>query len=388
MSFIIEQIQKLLPWGVEHRRHLHRHPELSHEEQGTSTYCAKVLQELGYQIKPCWEFGFTADLIVKNAAKRIAIRADMDALPIQEKNTHGFVSEVPNKMHACGHDGHMTVALTAARFLAENKAGLPCHVRFVFQPSEERAPGGAPGMIEKGCLEGVDEIYGLHNDPGTQVGKVRTRVGALMAAADVFELTIRGRGCHAARPQDGLDPVIVGAQLVTQWQSIVTRRISPVHPAVLSVTQFKAGDVFNVVPDTAFLGGTIRTFDKSDRQLIKKLLGISLHAYEEMGYTMELNYIDGYDPVVNAKFGVERVAQAAAAVVGHDNVDTNTDPEGWAEDFCYYLQHRPGAFYFLGSGNREKNITAPLHSARYDFDEQALVIGAAVMSNLVLQTEK
>ncbi len=385
MSSIDEQIQALLPWGIAHRRHLHRHPELSHEEKATSDYCAGVLRELGYAITPSWEFGFTADLTVGNASKRIALRADMDALPIQEKNNHDFVSTFPGKTHACGHDGHMAVALTTARFLAEHQELLPCHVRFIFQPSEERAPGGALGMIEKGCLQDVNEVYGLHNDPGTAVGKIRTRVGALMAAADLFELTIRGRGCHAARPHDGLDPVIVGAQLIIEWQSIMTRRINPVHPAVLSVTQFKAGDVFNVIPDTAYLAGTLRTFDKKDRALIRELMQIALNAVEKQGYGINFNYIEGYDTVVNHKFGVDRVVRAASEIVGPENVDASTEPEGWAEDFCYYLQHCPGAFYFLGSGNAEKNITAPLHSSRYDFDETAIAIGAAVMTTLVLQ---
>jgi amidohydrolase len=387
MSSILQKMETFLSWSVQHRRHLHQFPELSCQEQETSQYCAKILAELGYTITPSWGFGFTADLIAKTASKKkIAIRADMDALPIQEKNTHDFVSTHAGKMHACGHDGHMTVALTAARFLAEYPQSLPCNVRFIFQPSEERAPGGAPGMIEKGCLEGVDEVYGLHNDPGTPVGKIRTRVGALMAAADLFELTIHGKGCHAARPHDGLDPVIMGAKLITEWQSIVTRRINPVHPAVLSVTQFKAGDIFNVIPDTAYLAGTIRTFDKGDRALIRELMQISLVSAEQQGYGMEFNYIEGYDPVINQKPGVERIARAAREVVGIENVDTATDPEGWAEDFCYYLQHRPGGFYFLGSGNAQKNIVAPLHSARYDFDEYAIAIGAAIMSTIILQS--
>jgi amidohydrolase len=385
MDNILEKARKLQDWSVGHRRHLHQFPELSCQEKETSAYCAQVLKSLGYEITPSWGFGFTANLRAKNAGRTIALRADMDALPIQEKNTHHFISRNPGKAHACGHDGHMTIALTAARLLAEHPQPLPVNVRLIFQPSEETPPGGAPGMIAQGCLEGVDEVYGLHNDPSTPVGKIRTRVGPLLAAGDRFDLSIQGRGCHAARPHDGLDPVIAGAQLITDWQAIVARRLNPVHPAVLSVTQFKAGDVFNVIPDAAFLAGTVRTFTAADRALIRELMEISLENLNRQGYQTDFKYTLGYDAVVNHREGVERIARAATTVLGAEHVDAITEPEGWAEDFAYYLQHRPGAFYLLGSGNAEKGITASLHSSRYDFDETALVLGAAVMATIVLQ---
>ncbi len=386
MSILLEQAQALLDWGIKHRRHLHRYPELSCQEQKTSEYCQQILRELGYQITTRWGYGFTADLFNVNANKTIAWRADMDALPAQEKNTHEFVSVYPGKAHLCGHDGHMTIALMAARLLAEQAQPLPTNIRFIFQPSEELPPGGALGMIEQGCLEGVDEVYGLHNDPGTPVGKVRTRVGALTAAADRFDLIIRGRGCHAARPQDGLDPVIAGAQLISAWQSIVARRINPVHAAVLSVTQFHAGEVFNVIPDQAVLAGTVRTFDQSDRNLIRELMQTHLELLRKQGYQIEFKYIEGYDAIINPNSGVDRFAAAATTILGSQQVDTSTEPESWGEDFCYFLQHKPGAFYFLGSGNAEKNMTAPLHSPRYDFDEAALAIGAAITASIVLQS--
>lgn len=387
MDNILEKARALHDWSVKHRRHLHRFPELSCQEQETSAYCAQVLKDLGYQITPSWGYGFTADLRSQNATETIAWRADMDALPIQEKNTHDFVSERVGKAHVCGHDGHMTIALTAARLLAEYPQPLPVNVRFIFQPSEETPPGGAPGMIAQGCLKEVSAVYGLHNDPGTPVGKIRTRVGPLLAAGDRFDLTIRGRGCHAARPHDGLDPVIAGAQLITGWQSIVARRLNPVHPAVLSVTQFKAGDVFNVIPDTAFLAGTIRTFAAADRTLIQELMEISLENLRKQGYQIEYKYTLGYDAVINHRAGVECIAKAATLVLGAEHVDTMAEPEGWAEDFAYYLQHCPGAFYLLGSGNAGKGITAPLHSARYDFDEAALAVGAAIAVAIILSSK-
>ncbi len=386
MDDILEKAKALHEWSVGHRRHLHRFPELSCQEQETAAYCAQVLKDLGYQISPSWGFGFTADLINRQAAKMIALRADMDALPIQENNTHEFISQRPGKAHACGHDGHMTIALTAARILAEYPQPLPVSVRFIFQPSEETPPGGALGMIAQGCLKGVSEIYGLHNDPGTPAGKVRIRAGALLAAGDRFDLLLRGHGGHAAKPHDSLDPVIAGAQLITGWQSIISRRINPTHPAVLSVTQFKAGDVFNVIPDTAFLAGTVRTFHAADRELIQELMEISLENLRQQGYQMEFKYTRGYDAVVNHRQGVLHVTKAAEMILGTEQVDAATDPEGWAEDFAYYLQHLPGAFYLLGSGNAAKGISAPLHSSRYDLDETALGYGAAVMAAIVLSS--
>jgi amidohydrolase len=383
MYNLLEKARDLADWSVSHRRHLHRFPELSLQEKNTSAYCQKVLMDLGYLIQPSWGYGFTADLISDPSKKTIAWRADMDALPIQEKNTHDFVSQNPSCAHVCGHDGHMSIALTAARILAEMPQPLPVNVRFIFQPSEETPPGGAIGMIQNGCLQGVDEVYGLHNDPGTLVGKLRLKPGPIFAAGDRFDLVIRGRGGHAARPHEGLDPVIAAAQLITNWQSIVARRINPTHPAVLSVTQLKAGDVFNVIPDQVFLAGTVRTFSADDRRIIRELMEISCENLTRQNYQTEFKYTVGYDAVINTPLGVEQVVKAAIAILGHENVDSATEPVGMAEDFAYYLQHRPGAFFLLGSGNPEKGISESLHSARYDMDETALTYGAAVAAAIV-----
>ncbi|MEE9452716.1 MAG: amidohydrolase [Gammaproteobacteria bacterium] len=379
---LLQQAQELQQWAVQHRRHLHQYPELSLKEHKTSDYCQEVLKSLGYTIQTSWGCGFTADLKKSGNSKTIAWRADMDALPMQEKNQHEFVSKNTGIAHMCGHDTHMVIALTVAKLLIENKAQLKHNVRFLFQPSEEKAPGGALGMIEQGCLEGVDEVYGLHNDPGTEVGKIRTRVGALMAAPDMFSVTIVGKGCHAARPQDGLDPVVAGALLVTQWQSIISRRIDPISSAVLSVTQFHAGDTDNVIADHAKLSGTVRTFNEADREQIESLMQHSLSAIEQLGYRCEFNYLRGYDVVVNEHYGVERIKTVASRVLTASDIDIQTPPAAWAEDFCYYLQHRPGAFFFLGSGNVAEGISAPLHSSRFDIDERALVLGAAIVANL------
>ena len=385
MHKILKQAKALKDWSVTHRRHLHQYPELSLQEKNTASYCKKILTEMGYEIKQSWGEGFTADLRVNDSFKTIAIRADMDALPIQEKNTHDFVSKNEGAAHMCGHDTHMTIALTTAKLLSKNKPALKNNVRFIFQPSEELMPGGAPGMIEKGCLEGVAEVYGLHNDPGTQVGNIRLCEGAMMAAGDKFNLSIVGKGGHAARPHDCLDPIIAGANLVTQWQSQIARRINPAHPAVLSVTKFQSGDTFNVIPDAAELSGTIRTFYDEDRQLIQNLMQDALLSLEKMGYQCHFNYTRGYDAVVNHAENVATLVKAATPIIGADAIDAKTEQVGWAEDFAYYLQHRPGTFFFLGSGNKDKNITAPLHSAQFDIDEDALAVGAAIFTKLLMK---
>ena len=384
MPQILEKAQSLLDWSIQHRRHLHQRPELSLEEKNTAAYCQEVLTTLGYRIKPSWGYGFTASLKAQPNQKTIALRADMDALPIQEKNQHDFVSKHPEVAHLCGHDVHMTIALTAARLLAEFKGSLAHNVRFIFQPSEERAPGGALGMIEQGCLAGVDEVYGLHNDPGTPVGHLRTRIGPLMAAADHFSCCIVGKGCHAARPQDGLDPLYVAASIIIDWQGIISRRINPAHPAVLSVTQFNSGTTNNVIPDQAELAGTIRTFTQPDRQTIETLMQAALLGWQQQGYQCELKLSKGYAPVINHQAGVERIAAAAKGVIASQHIDCNTEQAGWSEDFCYYLQHKPGAFFFLGSGNPSKGISAPLHASHFDIDEAVIPMGAAIMANLVI----
>lgn len=388
MSSLLQKAEALSGWLNDIRRHLHRNPELSLQEKNTAQYCRKILSELGYEIKDSFGYGFTADLTIAHTTRCIAFRADMDALPIQEDNPQlPFASTTSGVAHLCGHDAHMTIALGTARLLAENKAQLTCSVRFLFQPSEEVPPGGAKGMIEANCLDGVDEVYGLHNDPGTPVGTIRTCVGPLTAIADIFTLKVTGKSCHAARPQDGLDPIFAASQLIQQWQSFVTRHINPQHAAVITVGSFQAGDAPNAIAQTATLQGTVRTFCQTDREKIVELIQQSLHPYQQQGFQCQLNYIRGYDSIVNAQYGVDRLANAAKNILPESAIDTNTTPESWGEDFAYFLQHKPGAFYFLGSGNVEKGITAPLHSAQFQIDEQCLVYGVAVMSALAVTSK-
>ncbi len=374
---IFDQSQK-------HRRHLHQFPELSLNESDTSQYCQQIMRDFGFDVKPCWEYGFVADMIFDDSKPLFAWRADMDALPIQELNTHNYVSKNDGVAHMCGHDSHMTVALTTAQLISELKDQWQGNnVRFIFQPCEELPPGGAPGMIEKGCLDGVEQVYGLHNNPEFEVGHVVTRPGPFLAAADTFTLTITGKGGHAARPHDTLDPVYVAAQLITGWQSLVSRKINPSHSAVLSVTQCQAGNTYNVIPEQAVLAGTVRTYDTEERDLIVNAIKDSFVPFERQGYTFQFDFVDGYDAVVNHAVGVERVAQAAQSVVSESQINTQCEPYGFGEDFCYYLQHKPGAFFMLGSGNKAEGICNPLHSAKFDIDENYLPIGAAIACELL-----
>lgn len=384
---ILQQAFDIEDWSRAHRRYLHRHPEVSLAEKNTSLYCQNVLKELGYVITPCWGYGFTADFIVNPTYPTIAFRADMDALAMTEHNDHDFISETSGAAHMCGHDIHMTIALGTAYLLKQRKQELKTNIRFVFQPSEESPPGGALGMIENGCLDGVDEIYGLHNDPGTTVGHIKTRPGPLMAGGDLFSLTIQGRGGHGARPQDTLDPIIAGTQLINQWQSIISRQMNPNYSTVLSVTQFQAGQAFNVIPDQAFISGTVRTFNETAQNLIINQMQKYLEALKIQGYDYDFNYQKGYKPVINHASGVTKIAQAAATQLDENQINTDTEPQGWGEDFCYYLHHCPGAFYFLGSGNEAKGINQPLHSSQFKADEQCLSYGAAVMTAIALKTQ-
>ncbi|MBP9891267.1 MAG: amidohydrolase [Planctomycetes bacterium] len=387
MPTLLDQANIHRDWLVKTRRELHQKPELSLKEKATAARCADELEKLGLKVKRnLWGEGFIADLDVKGAKGRIALRADMDALPIQELNEIDFRSQNAGVAHMCGHDTHMTCAMGAAKLLVAAKEKLKRNVRFIFQPSEETPPGGALGLIEKGALDGVDEVYGLHNNPQMEVGTVATRVGALTAAADSFKITLTGKGGHASRPHDTLDPIPGACALVTQLQTLVARRVAPGTPAVVSVTQITGGTTHNIIPDSVFMQGTVRTFDEATRKLLEDgMWAMSDAIAKGHGLKCRFAFERGYDSIVNHAAGVERVVAAAAKVVGEKNVSEHPAMT-WGEDFAYYLQKKPGAFFFLGSGNKKKGITEPLHSPRMMVDEDCMPIGAAIMAQLALGT--
>ncbi len=381
---LLTEARKLDDWLSTQRRTLHMLPELSLYEFKTSAHCFSELERLGLKPRKLWGEGFICDIDGPNAKGRVALRADMDALPIQELNDIPYRSKHDGVAHMCGHDTHMTVLLGTARVLLGMRDKLKRNVRLLFQPCEELPPGGAPGMIEYGCLDGVDEIYGLHNIPTLEVGKVATCTGPMTAAADIFEIRIIGRGGHASRPQDSLDPIPAACELVGMLQTLVARRVAPFEQAVVSVTKVKAGTTHNIIPDEAELVGTVRTYEEPVRARIIAEMGRMVEAVANAhGLKHEYKYLRGYDSIVNHASGAEAVAKAAAEVVGADSVDSSYEKQTWGEDFAYYLQKKPGAFFLIGSGNKAKGITNPLHSARFNVDESCMAIGVAVMAKLV-----
>lgn len=381
MQTALKQAEALKDWSIKHRRYLHQHPELGGQEKNTSNYCQKILTELGYHITPYENYGFIADLNIKNTAKKIAFRADMDALAMQELNTHDYVSQNIGIAHMCGHDVHMAIALTTAKILSDNKNQLKTSIRFIFQPCEEITPGGALAMIQAGCLEDVDEIYGLHNDPSLPTGCIGIRPGTLSANANIFHGKIIGKGCHAARPHTGLDPIAAMIKTLNDWQ---INLIPKIKPDVLTITILQAGQTINVIPDNATFSGMLRSFSTKTESYVKQYMNNSCHMLEQQGYKCNIDFEISYPSIENSQAGVDNVLTAAEKIISKQNIYANIDPVTWAEDFSYYLKHKPGAFFLLGSSNAEKGITASLHSTKFAIDEDCLAIGAAILAEIAL----
>ena len=364
------------------RHDFHRHPEIAFEEHRTSGRIAGLLEEMGIEVTR----GLAGTGVVGrlrgegDGAGSIALRADIDALPITEENTFAHASGHAGRMHACGHDGHTTMLLGAAWALSRAPA-FGGEVVFVFQPAEENE-GGARVMIEDGLFERfpVDACYGLHNWPGLAVGEGAVHESAVMASFDAFTLTLRGRGCHAGMPHLGSDVVLAGSQLVTQLQGLVSRETSPTDQAVLSVTSFRAGDTFNVMPGSATLLGTVRCFDEAVRARIESRLRRavdSLAAFHEL--EAELDYRVCYPPTINTPAHGERCGAVLDAVLGAGRTRRDLPPSMAAEDFAFMLEARPGAYVWLGNGRDSR----PLHHPRYDFDDAALLFGTRYWIALV-----
>lgn len=371
------------------RRELHAFPELGFEEHRTSAFVVERLRELGVeQIRTgVAETGVVAVLPGGDpAAEAVLLRADMDALPIQEVSGREYGSQVPGRMHACGHDGHTAMLLGAASLLAARRDRLPRSVVLCFQPGEE-GMGGGRRMIEEGVLETppVGRCFGLHLWSQFPAGTLHVRAGATMAAQDEFTATIRGRGGHGALPHQALDPIVAAAQTVTALQAVVSRSIDPIQPAVVTVGSLHAGSAPNVIPDEAVFEGTLRSFDESVRETIRERVRRVIESTAEAaGCTAELDLRHGYPAVVNDAAAADDVRRAAEAVFGAGNV-VEPDPMAAAEDFAYFLRERPGAFAFLGAGNVERGITAPHHSPAFDIDESVLPRGAELLARLALE---
>ena len=366
------------------RRHLHQNPELAFEEKMTSDFVAERLAEFGVD-EIHRNIGTTGVVAVIGGAagdRRIGLRADMDALPIEERSGVPHASKVPGKMHACGHDGHTTMLLGAARYLAETR-NFGGKVFLYFQPAEE-GHGGAKAMIDEGLFDRfpADEVYGLHNWPTMPLGEFGMCKGPAMAASDEFRIIFRGRGSHAAMPHEALDPVTAGAAFVQALQTVVSRQVDPLANVVISVTQFRAGDTFNVIPETATLGGTVRTFTPEMRDFgEKRVEEVASGVAMAMGLGQDFFYRRGYPPTVNHVREADLAADAAAEIVGEDHVERDPKPVMGAEDFAFMLEEKPGSYIWMGVGGAEAGKT--LHSPRYDFNDEALPLGVSYWVRLV-----
>ena len=361
------------------RRHLHRHPELSFHEERTSQFVADTLASFGgLEVVRPTKTSVMARLVGARSGPVLALRADMDALPIQETNTHDFVSQTTGVMHACGHDGHTSMLLGAAKVLAARRAQLAGEVRFLFQHAEELYPGGAEEMVRAGVLEDVDMVLGAHLWLQLPVGTVAVKVGPLMAGNDTFRIGIHGAGGHAAIPQQTVDSIAVAAQVVTNLQHIVARNVDPIASAVVTVTRIAGGTTSNVIPGSVELEGTVRTLDPDLRtkmpELLKRIIAGVTAAH---GARYTLDYERGYHPVVNDAQATALVRRAVVRALGEEALVEATPTMG-AEDFSAYQQRVPGAFFFVGARNDERGIVHPHHHERFDIDEHALDDGTRV----------
>jgi amidohydrolase len=373
------------------RRDIHAHPELRFEEFRTADVIAQQLESWGIPIvRGLGGTGVVGTLRNGSGQKSIGLRADMDALPVQEINSFAHASRHPGKMHACGHDGHVAMLLGAAHHLSRHR-NFDGTVYFVFQPAEESG-GGAKRMMDEGLFEQfpMDAVFSMHNWPGMRAGTFGVRTGALMASSNEFEITIRGKGCHAAQPHKGIDPIMVAIQIAQSWQTIVSRNRNPVDAAILSITQIHSGSATNIIPDEARMVGTVRTFDLGVLDMVEKRMGeIAEHTAAAFDATVDFNFQRGYPPLVNHPKETEFAIKVMQSVVGAENVDTHTEPTMGAEDFAFMLQEKPGCYVFIGNGEgahrTEGHGLGPcnLHNPSYDFNDTLLPIGASYWVKLV-----
>ena len=379
---IVNRIAEFHDEMTEWRQDLHTHPELGFEEHRTSDVVAEKLKSFGIEVhRGLAGTGVVGVLKSGTSGRTIGLRADMDALPILERGTEDRPHRSVNDgvMHACGHDGHTTMLLGAAKYLAETK-NFDGTVHFIFQPAEE-GKGGGDKMVQEGLFElfPCDTVFGMHNIPGIPVGSFAVSKGPMMAARDNFEITIKGKGSHGAMPHHGIDPVLVGAHMVMALQSITSRNLSPQKALVLSVTQFHAGHAFNVVPDDMVLRGTCRVFDPEVQDsLPERISKIMEGVCATFGASAELNYIRGYPATINDPDQAEIAAEIAERIAGADRVDRDPTPMMGAEDFSYMLNRRPGAYIWAGNGD-----TAGVHHPDYDFNDAGLPHGASFWAQLV-----
>ncbi|HHZ19953.1 MAG TPA: amidohydrolase [Firmicutes bacterium] len=377
------QVDAIIDWVVETRRALHQHPELGMEEHQTAEKIAAALAEIGIPYTPGVAGTGIIGIITSGApGKTVALRADMDALPIQEQTGLAYASRIPGKMHACGHDAHMAIQLGAARVLHEMRNELCGTVKLLFQPAEETT-GGAQPMIAAGCMDNplVDYVLGLHVTPQLETGEIWVRYGTLTASSDVFRITVHGKSAHAAYPEESVDAIVIAAQLITSLQTIIARNVSPLTSAVLTLGKIQGGTKENIIADTVELSGTMRTLDQEVRAMMKaRIRSIADGICTSMGGSCTVEFEEGYMPIVNNNDVVDVIVQNAEQLLGKAGVIYKENPSLGVEDFAFFCHRCPGAFYYLGCGNKAKGITAPGHSPFFQIDEDCLKIGVLLQA--------
>ncbi len=379
---VIEAIGRLQEEMIRWRRDIHAHPELGFEENRTSDLVAEKLRDFGLEVHRGIGKTGVVGVLRAGAGRSIGLRADMDALPIHEATTFAHRSTNDGRMHACGHDGHTTMLLGAAKYLAETR-NFDGVVNFIFQPAEEGI-GGARAMIADGLFEKFpcETVFGMHNRPGLALGKFAVRAGPMMAGGGFFDIHVTGKGSHGARPESGVDPVLVAAHIVVALQSIVSRNIRPIDAAVVSVTKINGGDAYNVIPQSAQLSGTVRAFTREVMSLIETgMRRVGKGTAETFGATAEVDFRVIFAPTVNDAAQADFVASVCAEVVGEDNVNRNPALIVASEDFSFMLEKVPGCYFNIGNGTGEN--ACEVHNPAYDFNDAALALGASVFARIV-----
>jgi amidohydrolase len=369
---------QLVAW----RRDFHRHPEVAFQEARTSAVIREFLEGLGLPVRSAGGTGLVAVLEGMPGGKTVALRADMDALPVQEEGEKEYRSLNRGVAHACGHDGHMAMMMAAAKVLTGRKSDFSGRVVFLFQPAEERPPGGAKRMVEEGALEGVDAVFGLHLWQQFPTGMIGVIKGPMLAQADNFSLTVKGKGGHGAMPHTAVDPILAAAQIIVNSQSIVSRNVDPLKPCVVTFGTINGGTTHNIIPAEVTMSGTLRTFDSAVQVLAeRRLREIAEETAKAFGASCLVEYVTGYPAVVNDAAMVDFASGVAQRVLG-ERCLWPFDPVMGGEDFAYYLQKVPGAFIFLGAGD---GLEFPHHHPAFDIDEKALPLGALLLTSLALE---
>lgn len=384
---IIQLAERFTDDVISVRRKIHSRPELDFDLEETVHTIETILDVFGLYHRRCAGTGVVALLKGNGAGPTVAIRADMDALPIQEKNNLSFKSEIDGRMHACGHDAHVAIALGTAMILSSfPKEELNGNIKFIFQPAEETS-GGALPMIREGVLENpvVDRVFSLHVMPELEAGKIGVRSGKMRAASDMFDITVRGSSSHGAEPDKGIDPILIASKIIDVLQSIISRRVSPLDSAVITIGQIKGGSARNVLAPSVTLSGIIRTVDPFTR---KKLLSSVRHVVDSISISMggegEVRFIEGYPCLVNDAEMTDLVERASKDILGEESVIRLEHPSMGVDDFAYFLERIPGCYFMLGVGDPKRRLNHPLHNPLFQINERTLVPASALLANICL----